>query len=78
MDVEIVPDALPEGLKLSDRPAPERVVVVKLKAMPSLKPFGVKPNLWHVRRLACEARGRAGLPIVKRLLAGLTGRWVHE
>ena len=59
LQLKVVPDALPEGFQVSHRPAPQRVIGIKLQAVLALQPARVQAYLGkggsaHRLQLNCQ------------------------
>ena len=62
LQCKVVPNALPKAVQITDRPRPERVIVIKVQAFCSRQPILVEADLGH------KGRGR-----VVGLVVGLGG-----
>ena len=56
LQVKVVPHALPEGIQIGDRPAPQRVVAVELQAAGCVQPLLVQADLRNVGRRGALGR----------------------
>jgi hypothetical protein len=48
LQIEVIPDALPEGIEIAGRPAPQRVIVGEAQAARFTQPVLVQPDLGNI------------------------------